>query len=163
MPFLKAAGSKLMVGHHCVKEELPESVFYPVEKIVEVFGPYFSSTISWLIALAIYEGCDELGLWGVDMIGEGEYNYQRAGCEHYLGIAKGKGIKVTLPPQCPLLRAERMYGFEYTRLGAEMCQMNAELDHKADAAESAYMKAHGQMEFYRGQKTMLKTLEMRWG
>ena len=163
LPFLKEAGNKLIVGHLCTNEELPEAQLFPLKEITEVFGSYFTSTVAWMIALAIYEGVDQIGLWGVDMIGDLEYSYQRSGCEYMLGIAKGRGIKIVLPPQCPLLRAERMYGFEFTRLGSEITQMNEELDKKISESDASYMKAYGDKEFYRGQQLMLKNIEMRWG
>ncbi len=163
LPFLKEAGDKLFIGHPCVSEELPNARMYPLKDITDTFGNYFTSTVAWMIALAIYEGVDQIGLWGVDMIGDLEYSYQRSGCEYMLGIAKGRGIKIVLPSQCPLLRAERMYGFEFTRLGSEISQMNEELDRKISQLDADYMKAFGEKEFYRGQQIMLKNIEMRWG
>jgi hypothetical protein len=41
-----------------------------------------------------------------------EYGTQRPSCEYYVGIAVGMGIKVYIPPEADLLKAEFMYGFE---------------------------------------------------
>jgi hypothetical protein len=69
----------------------------PVEKIKSRFGTYFlTSTIAWMMALAIDEEVDELMLWGVDMEDKIEYTDQRAGAKHFIGLAKFAGIKVHL-------------------------------------------------------------------
>ena len=42
-------------------------------------------------------GEHEIGLWGIDLAEDGEWEYQRANNEYYIGVAEGMGIKVTLP------------------------------------------------------------------
>ena len=47
-----------------------------------------------MMALAIFEGVSELGVWGVDMAAEGEYAEQKAGCKYFEYLARERGIKV---------------------------------------------------------------------
>jgi hypothetical protein len=61
--FFKRIGKSLTIGHP--NPELPDAVMYPKDEIVAMFGNYFTSSISWMIALAIYEArmksaCGEL-------------------------------------------------------------------------------------------------------
>jgi len=48
-------------------EEIPQSVAYPLEEITKRFGRYFTNSVSYMIALAIMQGYQEIGCWGVDM------------------------------------------------------------------------------------------------
>lgn len=99
-------------------EKVPGSVRYPLEAVIESVGDYFVSSIAYMLALAIHEGTDEIGLWGVDMDIGGEYEYQRANAEYLIGLARGRGIKVHIPPSSPLCKFAPMLGYEgrYGRL-----------------------------------------------
>ena len=92
--------------------DVPNSVRFPVEKAIEQFGGYFTNSISYMIAFAIMEGFKEIGIWGVDMATDSEYNHQRPSCEYFLGIAKGKGISIYVHPAADLLKARTLYGYE---------------------------------------------------
>lgn len=159
--FLQKIGKDLVIGH---KDEIwPNATLYPLDDIVKCFGNYFTSSIAWMLGLAIYEGADEIGLWGVDMVGDCEYSYQRACCEYLLGIARGKGIMVTISPNSPLLRAERMYAFEYTNFAGEVQKRISEARHSLKSAEENYLKALEGRSFAQGALSQLHDFERRWG
>ena len=84
--------------------EIPSSVRYPFEDVAHSVGAYWNSSIAYAMALAIHEGADEIGLWGVDMKGDDEYGYQKPNMEFLIGLAMGKGIKVHVPDSSPLLK-----------------------------------------------------------
>lgn len=65
---------------------------------------YLNSSIAYMIALAIHEKADEIAIYGVDMQGDDEYGYQKPNIEYLLGLAEGRGIKVTVPEESPLLK-----------------------------------------------------------
>ena len=46
---------------------VPTSIPYPVEEMIKKFGGYFTNSVSWMIALAIHEGAEEIHVYGVDM------------------------------------------------------------------------------------------------
>jgi len=70
---------------------------YPLEEIQVFFDTdYFSNTVDYAIALAVYEGFEEIHLYGVNMEIDSEYAYQKPGVDFWCGIAKGKGIKVKI-------------------------------------------------------------------
>lgn len=98
------------------KFPIPNAVPFPADEMVNKFGNYFNNTISWLLAYAIHQGPQKLGVYGVDMaqdaILNAEYSMQRPSCEYFLGIAAGMGIEVHLPDGTDLLRATHLYGFE---------------------------------------------------
>jgi len=90
-------------------DDIPTSVRYPLKAVVDLVGPYLTSTVSMMLGLAILEGFDEISLFGVDMAVE-DYQDQRAGAEYLLGFARAKGTTILIPEESPLLNAP-IYGY----------------------------------------------------
>lgn len=81
------------------------AIRYPFEEVAETIGAeYWNSSIAYAMALAIHEGATDIAVYGVDMLGDDEYGYQRPNMEYLVGLARGKGIKVTIPNQSPLCK-----------------------------------------------------------
>lgn len=95
---------------------IPNAEAYPVDEAAANFGRYFTSSVSYMVALAILLQPDTIGLWGVDMAQDSlfnaEYSHQRPSLEYFLGVAAGSGIEILLAEGCDLLRASHMYGIE---------------------------------------------------
>lgn len=98
-------------------DEVPMSIRYPYEEINDFISDldpcgryYFTNSVSYMIALAIYEGFDIIHLYGVDMAVGSEYEQQRPSCEFWVGIAKGRGIQMYIPEQSDLLKCMAPYG-----------------------------------------------------
>ena len=110
-----------MVSQH---PAIPSSIEYPFQQIVDEFGledirpdskgkGYFHSTVDYMIALAIHEGFEEIGIWGVDMVHDSEYGYQKPSGSFWLGVARGRGVKLTVPLASALLANEGYrYGYD---------------------------------------------------
>jgi hypothetical protein len=102
---------------------VPEALAYPLDAIRAKYGDWFlSSTIAFMLALAIEEGPEEIGIWGVDMADASEYRYQKPGCRFFIQAARMQGIKVTVPPESDLLTPGLVYGYEpksWLRMKAE--------------------------------------------
>lgn len=96
--------------------EIPASRRYPKDRILQEFGtlrPYFTNTVSWMIALALTQSVTHLGLWGISYSSKGEYAIQRGCAEYWLGRAEQAGVHIILPKQCSLLREPAaLYGYE---------------------------------------------------
>lgn len=93
--------------------QFPTSVAYPKDAMLAEFGPYFfTSSLSWMFALAIMSGATEIALYGVDMSASEEiYTHQRAGCHFFIHEAKKRGITVTIPGQSDLAQPTPLYGY----------------------------------------------------
>lgn len=98
-----------------VYPSIPNSVRIPFESMIEKYGPYFfTSSIAWMLAMAIDQMPKAIGLWGVDMSATEEYAYQRPACQHFVGMAKALGIEIVLPPESDLMRPTLIYGLGET-------------------------------------------------
>ncbi len=90
--------------------DIPNAIKYPLEEVSALVGDYYNSSIAYMLGLAIYEKADKIGLWGVDMAEKGtwghanEYRDERPNAEYLIGFAKGRGIEVYIPDECPLLK-----------------------------------------------------------
>lgn len=128
--------------------EFPTSVRYPIEDIQDCmlsqwnFEPrdlkYFHSSFSYPLALALYEGVDEIGVYGFDMIMDSEYGYQRPNCEAWILLARqqpslsdpNKKVRVTVADKCALLKGPGLYGYEDREYALPMKLAKALLDQR---------------------------------
>jgi len=92
--------------------EYPDSIAFPLDEMLSQFRDYYTCTCSYEMALAIAMRPDEIGIWGVNMAIDSEYGSQRPSCEYWIGLAEGRGIKVTLPVQTDLVKALYRYGLD---------------------------------------------------
>lgn len=79
-----------------VHPRIPNSVVFPKDQLVAEFGRCFTSTAAFLLALAIHEGYEEIGLWGIDLVGP-RYSRQRPAIRYLLAVARSRGIKIRVP------------------------------------------------------------------
>lgn len=109
-----------------VYDDIPSSVKYPLKEIQNDLiniergelpvKNLFTSSFNFQIALALYEGYERLEIYGVSLLGGGEYAYQREAMAYWLGKADGMGVEVWLPDTCALL-VEPLYGYDVIRHG----------------------------------------------
>lgn len=100
--------------------EIPASREYPLEALVANLMPtlsgkaakgYFTSSVAFALALAIHYGYDHILLYGVEMESDTEYKYQRDGVFFWIGLALGRGVRVSIHPLSNLF-SEPLYGYE---------------------------------------------------
>lgn len=78
--------------------EADHIVIYPIEKALNLVGGHITSSIAYMMALAILEGATKISIYGVDMdIDDGEYFRQRPGLYALRGYAIARGIEVEAP------------------------------------------------------------------
>lgn len=130
---------------------LSKGVAYPRDEMVAKYGPYFfTSSVSWMFALALEQNPQEIGLWGIDMSATEEYGYQRAGCHHFIALAKARGVKVTIPPESDLAQPPMPYGFIMASpMYKKLATRKAELEQRLQKAAENY-------EFHRNEWNFLK-------
>lgn len=85
-------------------ERLPTSVAFPFDAIGSRYRHYWTSTVSYMLSLAAYEGVDEIHLWGIEMAGGTEFAHQRPCTEYWLGVLETQGCRIYIPDCSPILK-----------------------------------------------------------
>lgn len=83
---------------------------YPVNYMIEKYGPVFGSSIAWMIALAIEQQYEEINIFGCDMATHEEYIDQRDTFFYMCGRAEALGIKINIPEDSRAFFKDRVYG-----------------------------------------------------
>lgn len=86
----------------------PHAIKYPIDDVIEVTGDYFSCSICYMIGLAILKELPSVDIFGVS--GEEDYSHQKPAIEHMIGVARGRGMKVTVHGGS-LLKQDVRYGY----------------------------------------------------
>lgn len=112
--------------------EIPSCIPYPLDAINKHFfadnptarrfdqkkgevpeNQYLTNTVAQMIALALFEGdVGEIHIYGIDMVKDSEWGYQRPNCEYFIGLARGMGVKVVLPVEGALCKGQWLYGYQ---------------------------------------------------
>lgn len=131
---------------------LPNAIPFPWQKYVEEYGrDFLSSSIAWMMAFAIDQKPEKIGLWGVDMSAAEEYGHQRPGVKFFMREAKKKGIEVYTPPQSDIAIPMPLYAVkEHTKMWAKQRARKAELEARLRDAEAKKSKAEHDMLIFRG-------------
>lgn len=98
-------------------QRLPNAIVYPFDEMIAPYGGRFvqslmQSSVSFMLAMAINQKPQTIGLWGVDMAAESEYDYQRPGCHFFFNEAQKAGIEIAAPPQSDILEPLPLYGYK---------------------------------------------------
>lgn len=119
--------------------DMPMTLPFPKEWVKQQLGSheYFTSSIAMMLALAIAEGFEHIGIYGIDLIVGREYQFEKACVEYYLGMAHAKGIEYHLPENAALLWQSHTYGYEkepnYGFFGLDNLKVRASDLHKTVA------------------------------
>lgn len=146
-------------------DSLPTSEVYPIDAMVKKYGSYFTNSVSYMLAMAIEEGFDEIHVYGVDMAVSSEYHHQRPSCEFFLGVAAGMGKKIYIPAEADLLKTRFLYGFQETENFAwtkKMRSLRAGVQKKRLKAENKMKQAEAHMHQFIGAEQMVEEAIKIW-
>lgn len=112
---LNALGVPIYVLAH---EENPftNSVVIDLNTLRNTYRDFFSTTMSYMLALALEEEFTHIDLLGIDMTLSSEYRDQRPSVAYFIGLADGRGITVTMPDSCPIVKNDYAYGYGVSSL-----------------------------------------------
>ena len=99
---------------------------YPLQEIIEKYqSRFFTNSIAYMIAYAIYLGFDKISLYGIDLDVDGEYSFERPSVTYWIGFARGLSIEVFIASDIddPLF----LYGFEDPTALLKRLQARAEM------------------------------------
>jgi hypothetical protein len=109
---------KAPIYMHQRLERYSTSVTYPIEEVCDHIeglsktNRYLVSTPAYALALALYEGIEEIHIYGIDMIADREWQYQRPNMEYLIGFARGLGVNIILPENTALCKGPGQYGVD---------------------------------------------------
>lgn len=158
------------------REDIPNQVLYPIEKVETEFSSYFlTSSLSLMFALAILEieearkqpghnpDDDVVAFFGVDMAASEEWSTQRPGCQHFVLEALRRGIGVYVPPESCLLRPEPVYGLgEWQHNYIKLTQRARELNSRLAQAQKAKVDAEATLLAMGGALDDLNYMVKTW-
>ena len=90
-------------------DDIPASVPFPFDEVQKtVFAGFprgrwdsqrdwYNSSPAYMIALALYKGATEIGLYGIDVLDDSEFTIERPCLEYLIGLAVGRGVNVVIP------------------------------------------------------------------
>ncbi len=112
---VKEMNCKVMTLHELKlgKYQIKASKF-PFRKIIKLFETeFFTSTISYMLAWALYKGYNDVSLYGIDMHGKDEYMMQKGGVEYWMGRLQQNGAKIFVAQGSTILQTPNglPYGF----------------------------------------------------
>lgn len=98
--------TQFLLKHHAVVHDT-----FPFGRLLEEFGPYFFSggQAPWIMAYAITLEPDTIGLWGIDPLGD--YKPQRSEVQHFVQVARYRGIEVIAPEET-VLHPRKLYALD---------------------------------------------------
>lgn len=82
----------------------------PYEALLDLFGPIFASTISWMLAYAMFLEYTDIGIYGIDMTAGEEYSDQREPLIYLIGMARERGINIRIPEYSGIYMPPQIYG-----------------------------------------------------
>lgn len=140
---------KLLIYMQKKHNDIPNSIELPMKEVTREFLPdkhYYTSSPAYMLSLAMLMGYKEIELYGFDMGTKTEYHYQRANFEYWIGIAHGRGIKVTLPGS-QILKG-LLYGYENMKTGyrQQLEMREFELNKQFNAQRLSCTKLEAQLE-----------------
>lgn len=155
-------------------EDIPgEQSVYPFKEIMDSYNNnkqvrYFTSSAPYMIALALHEGYEWIGVFGFEMSSSEEYAYQKPCMEFWLGMAMARlgADNVYLPPGCRLLgETTQLYGYDkvpgFTGMHAEI-RKNA-LNRERRKAETEFNAVTGRMrQIQNDYKVAVQKKDTNW-
>lgn len=134
------------------KSQVPNAIPIPKDELVSEFGPYFfTSSFSWMMALALKEGATDIGLFGVDMASKDEYILQRSGGHYFIQLATKRGVNIHLPLESDLAQPPGLYGFDSaTPFGRKLLARQQELNQRVAAMTQQRDQLNTQVTYLQG-------------
>jgi hypothetical protein len=108
---------------------VPRATIFPKDEIVAEFGDdFFTSSFTWMMALAMKMGAVEIALYGIDMASRDEYVQQRPGFFFFRYLARQRGIKISAPHESDIMQSPALYAYvDSTPLGRKLSARRQEV------------------------------------
>ncbi len=146
--------------------DIPGASVLPADEILAEFDPcswFPTSSLFWMMAMAMKQGATKIGMWGVDMAATSEYELQRAGIHYMTYIARQRGIEVGVPHESDVFTPRFKYGVdEWTHGYRKNRVRRMELEQRVAAAQAELQARQGEVAFLSGALDDLKYQGDTW-
>jgi hypothetical protein len=138
---------------------------YPMFEIVREFGrDFFTSSFTWMMALALKWGASEIALYGVDMASRDEYILQRPGFYFFRYIAEKRGVKVSAPHESDIMQPPPLYAYaEATPLGRKLAAREMEVKSRVQGFDQQIQQATHSKTYLQGAIEDIDYQRSIWG
>lgn len=150
----------------------PEATPFPFQLCIQQFPrKYFTSSISWMLALAIltvqaestkHGVMGEISIHGVHMTDTDEYAFQKGAIEYLVGYCDAKGIKVTVDRGSPICRTPRMYAYEDVGISRELVQRRKDRQQEMNQREENYLRERDLYHYNKGRLAEVNEIANNW-
>lgn len=147
------------------RDFIKRATMYPLDEMIAKHSLYFfTSTFAYMMALAICEGAEEIGLFGIDMTLPGEYAEQRPAMQHFIVMCMAMGIRVGAPDESDIMRPPPLYGWvDATPAGRKLHVYQSELEQKIKDAERLQRQAELDVALLKGASEGIDYARRIWG
>lgn len=153
--------------------EIPNSRAYPLKEIAERYTlkgcekPYLNCSAAYMLPVAIDSDPtpSEIALFGVNMEQDTEFSHQRPGAEFWIGVATGRGIKVTVQSTSDLMKVRYLYGFEPEPINVfkeQIAERRKWLQDNLNAVTQKEQQAHEERMQYTGALADIEHIAKRY-
>lgn len=145
---------------------IPKAIPYPLDEMIQRFKTrnWFTSTIAYMMAVAIARGAKEIGLFGIDMAaGQEHYEAQRAACTWWIEKAESLGITVHVPYESSLKIATPLYGYwEGTPFGRRINAVRLQVRTAVQNLQQQIAALNSQLAYFQGADEQLGYFQRTW-
>jgi hypothetical protein len=147
------------------REYIKRSIPYPLDEMIAKHSLYFfTSTFAYMMALAIAEGVEEIGLFGIDMTLPNEYESQRPAMQHFIAMCMAMGIRIGAPDESDIMRPPPLYGYvDATPQGRKLHVYENELEEKLKEAQRVKRQAELDAAAFEGALGGIDYARRVWG
>jgi hypothetical protein len=163
-PYYKKLATHPRVYVSKADARLPNAIVMDPVPLLAKYGNYFfTSSLAWMMAFAIEQKPETIGIWGVDMSANDEYGYQRAGMHYFMQKASDLGIEIMLPPQSDLAEGVPLYGWkEHWPMYWKMRTSAAELEERIRMSAKMEEKHRTERQTLQGARDYLEYIKNTW-
>ena len=116
-----------------------------------------------MLALAIEQKPKIIGLYGIDMAANSEYNQQRLACQYFIQKILDAGIQLIVPPESDLLEPAPLYGYcESSRHWRKLRARELELRNRIAECQSTAAQKEQEAKHLVGALDDLQYIQAHW-
>lgn len=143
---------------------VPRALVFPKDEIVAEFGDdFFTSSFTWMMALAMKMGATEIALYGIDMASRDEYVQQRPGFFFFRYLAQQRGIKISAPHESDIMQSPALYAYvDSTPLGRKLSARRQEVQGRINAHAQQIEQASRAKTYLEGAVEDIDYMQSIW-